>query len=122
MPRARELLLVAIEALLHRAGAGLVRADMQDQLHHTPSAGRSLMRGGWLPACILARRARCKAYIEYEQADRAHKPGLPDAPGEGGDAEEGREARGGEGLDVVRQAKHAQRERRAGKRQQDGAD
>ena len=31
---------VAVEALLYRAGAGLVRPDMQDQLHQTPSARR----------------------------------------------------------------------------------
>jgi len=31
---------VAVQALLYRAGAGLVRPDMQDQLHQTPSARR----------------------------------------------------------------------------------
>ena len=69
-----------------------------------------------------ARRARGGNLIKDQQSDRAHKPGLPHAPRKGGDAEERRKTCGGEGLDVLRQAEHAQRDRRAGKRQQDHAD
>src|SRR4029079_1204240 len=90
--------------------------------HQTPSARRSLMRDGRLPDCLLARRVRGNADIEYQQANRAHKPRLPHAPGKGGYAKKRREARGGEGLDILGQALHAQRNGRAGQRQQEGAD